>query len=116
MVHGHGAGQISRDDIEQRAEEIALIKGRSDDDVSANDRDEARNELSGDEVPPTTSEDGESIGALSRDPSEPPAFYDRGLPVSEGPDEKKELERMVLDGVEEARHEQMLQARRRREI
>jgi hypothetical protein len=115
MVHGRGAGQFSDADIERRAREIALINGRSAEEVFTEDREQAKNELMGDDVPKTTVEDVESVGALSRDPSNPPAFYDRGLPTNEGPDEKKDLERIVLDGVEEAQHDQMLQARRRRE-
>lgn len=115
VLHGDGAGPITEDDIERRAREIALIKGRSEDEVFSDDRAQARAELSGQDLPASTGEDVESIGTLSRDPSNPPAYYGKSAPTDEGPDEQKALEKTVLDGVEEAQHDQMVEARHRRE-
>ncbi len=114
-LHGRDAGEITDDQIEKRARELASINGRSPDEVFADDRDAAREELMGQRLPATTEDDGESIGELSRDPSNPPAFYGKSAPTNEGDDEKQSLERIVLEGVEEAQHDQMLQARRRRD-
>ncbi len=114
-LHGRDTGPITDEQIEQRAREIALINGRSSEEIFSDDRASAREELMGHELPATTSEDGESVGELSRDPSNPPAYYGSSAPTNEGDDEKRSLERMVLEGVEEATHDQMLEARRRRE-
>jgi hypothetical protein len=56
-------------------------------------------------------EDAESMQSMSRDPSDP--LVDRGRQVPEygGDDEKTALEHLALEGVEEAQHEQMLEAR-----
>ncbi len=114
-VHGRGTGTISRDDIEQRAREIAKIKGRSEEEIFSDDREQARPELLGESLPDTQLEDSNSIGSLSRDPSNPVGIPGREIPADEGVDEKNELEKTVLDGVEEAQHDLMLEARKRRE-
>lgn len=113
FVHGKGSGSISNADIERRARELADIDGRSGAAITDDDLARARAELLGLNLPATTVEDEPAAGGLSRDPSEPPSISGRELPPHEGPDEEKAIERLTLEGVEEAQHEQMLAARRR---
>jgi hypothetical protein len=49
--------------------------------------------------------------SMSRDPSDPIADRGRQVPEYGGDDEKTALEHLALEGVEEAQHEQMLEAR-----
>jgi hypothetical protein len=115
LIHGRPSGEIGSADIEQRAREIALIAGRDPNRLTDEDRRQARRELEGRAVPDTTSEDVESRGSITRDPSEPPSFNDRPKPNLGEPTEQEELEHTVLEGVEEAQHDLMTEARKRRE-
>ena len=115
VIHGRAAGEISGDDVEQRAREIAIIAGRDPAFLREEDREQARRELEGRAVPDTSAEDVQSIGSLSRDPSIPPSFHDGPKPNVFEPNEQEELEHTVLEGVEEAQHDLMLEARKRRE-
>lgn len=115
VVHGRPSSEISDADVEQRAREIAVINGRDPERLQPDDLAEARAELLGRADPATTAEDEQSIGTLSRDPSNPPAFHGKAAPNFYEPNEQEELEHLVLDGVEEAQHDQMLEARKRRE-
>jgi hypothetical protein len=114
MVHQQGFGDLAQADIERRARELARIDGRRR--VSVQDRERAGRELRGEALPSTSEVEVTSRRALSRDPSEPPSDFGREIPAREGADESKVPERLVLEGVEEAQHEQMLasQPRRRR--
>ncbi len=113
LVHGEGSGSIGREAIRRRARELADIDGRSGAEITDDDLARARAELRGDHLPATTVEDEEATGGLTRDPSEPASITGRETPTREGPDEEKAIERMALEGVEEAQHDQMLAARRR---
>ncbi len=109
-AHGSPLGVTSRADIERRAEELALIDGRSD--FNASDIAQAQRELNNDDLPATLVEDvNSSMQSMSRDPSDP--ITDRGHQTPEYTeiDEKEALERSALEGVEEAQHDQMVQAR-----
>jgi hypothetical protein len=111
ILHGAGAGGISEEDLERRAVEIAVINGRSG--PTEDDRAEAFAELQGELLPPTTRDDAEATGAISRDPSEPVSLSGREAPMHEGDDEDHAVERLATEGVEEAQHDQMLASRRR---
>src|ERR1700712_5377622 len=113
-LHGSGMGGATDDEISERAIELASINGRSGQGVTDDDLKQAREELLGQNLPATTSDDSESSGSLSRDPSDPPSFTGRQIPDREGPDEEQVAERLVMEGVEEANHEQMLEGRRKR--
>ena len=115
VVHGRPLGEISDAAIEQRARENAVIAGRDPNAVSDRDLELARDELEGRRTPDTTAEDAQSIGSITRDPSMPPSFNDGPTPNHYEPNEQEDLEHLVLDGVEEAQHDQMLAARARRE-
>ncbi|MEO7597654.1 MAG: hypothetical protein ABIV50_01895 [Opitutus sp.] len=112
FVHGKGSGTFGSTDIEQRARELADIDGRSGADITDEDLARAETDLMGNALPPTTLEDDDAEGAMSRDPSEPLSLSGHETPLREGADEEKAVERLALEGVEEAQHEQMLAARR----
>lgn len=108
-VHGKGVSGFSQEDLDRRAHELALIDNRT----SAKEEDRARAlaEFQERDLPDAVNEDAESMQSMSRDPSDP--FVDRGHQIPEygGDDEKTVLEKMTLEGVEEAQHEQMVASR-----
>jgi hypothetical protein len=114
LRHGHQADQVTAEAVERRARELAQIDGRSPDLIDDEDLRRSRAELSGDTLPPSTLTDAESNAGLSRDPSEP--FSDSGtqIPNLNESEDQQITERLVLEGVEEAQHEQMLAASRLR--
>ena len=112
FIGGRGAGGVSKEDIERRARQLADIDGRSGPGITDRDLARAEAELMGLVLPATSVEDEEADGAMTRDPSEPLSIKGHEIPLREGPDEEKAVERLALEGVEEAQHEQMLAARR----
>lgn len=114
LLHGRGTGDLTDDDVEKRAGEIAVIRGRAAENRSEDDRAEALAELNGELLPGTSASDQHAVGGLSRDPSEP--LSDPGHEVVTSPPEEDETdarERLATEGVEEAQHDQMLAARER---
>src|SRR5215213_6473790 len=109
-VRGEGVSGFSRADVERRARELALIENRTE--PNDDDRARALGEYNDRHLPDAVNEDAESMRSMSRDPSDP--LVDRGRQVPEygGDDEKTALENLALEGVEEAQHEQMLEARK----
>lgn len=113
ILHGQGTGDLTDDEVEKRAGEIATIRSGSADRISENDRQEAWAELQGELLPATTDTNGESLGALSRDPSESVAISGRHISNHEGENDSSARELLATEGVEEAQHDQMLAARQR---
>ena len=113
LIHGRGAGGFGSADIERRARELADIDGRTGAEITRADLSRAEAELMGTMLPPTAVDDDETDAAISRDPSEPISVNGHEIPLREGQDEENAVERLALEGVEEAQHEQMLAARRR---
>ena len=108
--HGKAVGVSSPGDLERRAAELARIDGRNE--VTADDRARARAELLNLNLPPTVSQDADvSMQSLSRDPSDPATDRGRQTPEYMENDEEEAVERLALEGVEEAQHEQMVSAR-----
>lgn len=112
LLHGKGTGELTDEIVEDRAREITLIRGRPADRVTEEDRAEAWAELQGELLPAATDSDGESAGALTRDPSEPVSVPGRQVP-NRAEDDSTAIERLASEGVEEAQHDQMLAARQR---
>jgi hypothetical protein len=113
LLHGQEAGGITKADIERRARELALIRTGTED-YAESDLEAAARELLGHRSPASMTEDAAAEEALSRDPSEPRVR--RGHEVTRDtaePEENAEPERLAIQGVEEAQHDQMVQARRR---
>ena len=108
-VRGEGLGGFSQADIERRALELALIDNRTV--ATDDDRLRARAEFHDQHLPDAVNEDADSMQSMSRDPSDPMTDRGRQIPEYGGDDEKTALEKIALEGVEEAQHEQMLEAR-----
>lgn len=108
-VGGKGVGGFSMQDLERRALELALIDNRAT--ATDQDRARARAEFQDRDLPDALNEDADSMQSMSRDPSDP--MVDRGHQVPEygGQDEDTDLQKIALEGVEEAQHEQMLESR-----
>ena len=108
-VHGRGVGGFSSADVDRRALELAVIGGRTE--ATEEDRERALAEFREAHLPDPINEDRDTMQSMSRDPSDPMVERGRQTPEHGGEDEKADLERLALDGVEEAQHEQMLEAR-----
>lgn len=114
LRHGERADEVTAEAIDLRAKELALIDGRSPSAITELDRERALAELRGDHLPETTLEDSVGTESLSRDPSDPRADDGDQAPMINPPEDQEIAERLVLEGVEEAQHEQMLEDRRSR--
>jgi hypothetical protein len=111
-IHGAGLGAPSPEQVEKRAQEIALIDERDPKNFTDADWDQARRELLGETVQPSLEESPEAARMQEEWEMTPD---DRGHRVNrQGAenDEESVGEQLVSDGVEEATHDQMLQARR----
>jgi hypothetical protein len=111
-LHGNGMGVPSPEDIERRAREIAMIDERDPNEFTDADWSQARAELMGSEnndPPEETPDNSEITEEWEVTPD------DRGhrVPRSGIDDEEETLgEHLVTGGVEDATHDQMLEARR----
>lgn len=112
-AHGAGIGVPSPEDIERRAREIALIDERDPDDFTDADWAQARRELSG-EVESTPPEEDDKNIKLETEWEVTPDNRGRRVPRPGVEDDDGETlgGHLVSDGVEEATHDQMLEARR----
>ena len=111
-VHGGGLGAPTPEQVEKRAREIALIDEREPNEYTDADWDQARRELHGEVIPPPR-EESEQAARMQEEWEVTPD--DRGRRVNRpGADDDEESvgEQLVTDGVEEASHDQMLEARR----
>jgi hypothetical protein len=113
LIHGKGSGSIGATDIERRARELVDIDGRSGAEITDFDLARAEAELLGNAFPAAPAEDDGTDAIPTRDPSEPISVNGHEISLQKGPEEEKAVERLALEGVEEAQHEQMLAARRR---
>jgi hypothetical protein len=108
-VHGDGVGVPSPDAVERRAREIAMIAERDPEEFTDADWDQARRELLGADAhiaPEETEENAEVVGEWNVVAS---SMGHRAPRVEE---DENLGEQLVADGVEEAVHDQMLEARR----
>jgi hypothetical protein len=111
-VHGNGLGIPSREEVEKRAREIALIDERDPDEYTDADWDQGRRELLGQVVSSPPEETKQNVN-LEDEWEVTPKDSGHRVPRP-GIDENEETlgEHLVTDGVEEATHDQMLEARR----
>jgi hypothetical protein len=108
---GEGLGTVTKEMVMRRAREIAVINGRSQNNVLDSDLDQAQRELEGeDEVnPPPTAE--ERVPEDKRwDPV--PGSEGRQVPAVPASDEQSDAERLYDEGVADAEHDQEIQATR----
>jgi hypothetical protein len=110
-----GIGPVTREMVQTRARELALIAGRSPPHVTQLDYEQAKRELTGGSDMDRQDAMLESIPEAKRgDPV--PGSAGRQLPESPSEDEddegRSETEQLVDEGAEEAGRDQMLQAAR----
>ena len=107
-VHGGGVGVPSPDAVEKRAREIALIAEREPNEFTDADWDQARRELLG-ALDPTAPEETEENAEVVEEWNVVASGGHRAPRVEE---DENVGEQLVSDGIEEAVHDQMLEARR----
>ena len=113
IEHASGIGTVTSQMVHQRAAELAVINGRSAQDVSKSDWDQAKRELTGKpDVDPNTAALESAPESARWDPV--PGSIGHKLPTTESEDEddegRSDNQRLVEEGVAEAEHDQMLQA------
>ncbi|MEN3368063.1 MAG: hypothetical protein V7609_206 [Verrucomicrobiota bacterium] len=108
-VHGDGVGVPSPDAVERRAREIALIAERDPDEFTDADWDQARRELLGNlesGAPEETDDNADVVEEWNVVASS------KGHRAPRVEDEENLGEHLVADGIEEAAHDQMVEARK----
>jgi hypothetical protein len=110
-LHGNGLGAPSSEEVEKRAREIALIDERDPNEFTETDWKQARRELMGEEniTPPEETPDN---AELTEEWSVIASSKGHRIPRPGTEEEETIGERCVVDGLEEAAHDQMLEARR----
>jgi hypothetical protein len=110
-VHGNGLGAPSPEEVERRAREIAMIDERKPDEFTDADWKQARRELMGEEnnTPPEETSDNAD---LTEEWTVVASSKGHRLPRPGTDEEETVGEHLVSDGLEEAAHDQMLEARR----
>jgi len=106
-----GLGVPSPEQVEQRAREIAVIQGRAASDVNDTDRQQARRELLGEE--PADAQDPEAMIASVTSWTEEPGTAGKQASTYLPQDEANIGERLVEEGMNEALHDEMLEARKK---
>ncbi len=108
-LHGDGFGAPSPDSVEKRAREIALIAEREADEFTDADWDQARRELLG-ALPSNAPEETDDNAEVVEEWNVVASSTGHRAPRIE--DDENLGEQLVTDGVEEAAHDQMVEARR----
>jgi hypothetical protein len=103
--HFQGLGTVTREMVQARARELALINGRAPEAFTQEDWQQARRELTGQE---SALEDTDPVAAATRW-SEAPGTTGHRVDKESAPDEETIAEELVREGVEEAEHEQMVE-------
>jgi hypothetical protein len=110
-VHGNGVGVPSPEAVEKRAREIAMIDERDPNEFTDADWNQAREELMGIEHA-SAPEETEQNAKVTEEWNVVPSSTGHRAPRP-GVEEDETLgEQLVTDGLEEAAHDQMLEARR----
>ena len=110
-LNARGLGTVTKEMVRLRARELAQINGRSADQLTDSDLEEARRELTGEErlVPEETPaeqlpEEGRWVAV--------PESAGQQAPTASAPDEQTFSERLVEEGMEDAEQDQMIKATR----
>jgi hypothetical protein len=109
--HGRGLGTVTEEMVEQRAGEIAIINGRSKRNILEADREQATRELTGKERLNPTPTVAETLTEDERWEEVPESEGHRAETVP-SPDEQTVAEKLVEEGVQDAEHDQELEATR----
>jgi hypothetical protein len=108
-----GIGAVTRDMINKRARELALISGRPDNEPTEADVEQAQRELNGEPDIDSREEAIESLPESERWDPVPgsPGVQSEELPMEDEDSEgRSETAQIVEGGVREAEHDQMVQA------
>lgn len=110
-MHGNGLGAPSPEQVENRAREIAIIDGRNPKEFTDADWEQARQELHGATLPAPPEETKQNAEMVEEWEV---VANDTGHRVPRAVEDEDESigEQLVSDGVEEATHDQMLEARK----
>ncbi|MFL6590103.1 MAG: hypothetical protein ACJ8M4_08025 [Chthoniobacterales bacterium] len=109
-VHGDGFGAPSPDEVEKRAREIALIAERDPDEFTDADWEQARRELRGGQMANAPEETDENAEVVEEWNVVASSSGHRAPKVEQ--DDDNLGEQLVSDGIEEAVHDQMVEARK----
>ena len=110
-LHGNGMGVPSPEEVEKRAREIAMIDERDPEEFTDADWEQARRELHGASVPTPPEETRQNADLVEE--WEVVANDTGHRAPRTGEDEDETLgEQLVTGGLEEAAHDQMLEARK----
>lgn len=111
-VHGDGMGAPTPELVEKRAREIALIDERDPEDFTDADWDQARKELLGIEVIAAAEDTDEVVDGMSDRDSVPGESGHRAPRAGFEDDDDTLGAHLVTGGLEEAAHDQMVEAAR----
>lgn len=111
-LHGNGMGVPSPEDIERRAREITMIDERNPDEFTDADWNQAREELMGAENHEPPEETPDNAEATEEWEVIAGSKGHRAPRSGTEDDDESVGEHLVTDGLEEAAHDQMLEARR----
>lgn len=110
-INSVGIGEVSREMLLERALELALINGRTVEEISETDWEQARRELTDEsEIDPKQ----EFLESAPESERWDPIFGSTGhqVAVQPAPDDESDDEILFEEGVREAEHDQMLEAAR----
>ncbi len=110
-LHGNGMGVPSPEQVEKRAREIAMIDERNPDEFTDADWNQARRELMGVEHPGPP-EETEQNAEVTEEWNVVASSSGHRAPRPGVEEEETLGEQLVTDGLEEAAHDQMLEARK----
>ena len=118
IINSTGIGTVTRKMVRERATELALINGRSVQDVSVADWEQAKRELTGE--PDLDPKEALLEAAPESERWDPlPGSTGHIIPVAsidgEDDDGRSMGEKLIDEGVQEAEHDQMFQAARANE-
>ena len=109
--HGAGLGTITPEMVQRRAREIAISDGRNGSEVTSADWEQARRELLGANNDPAAETDIEEASSTTGWDPAPPSIGHRAE-TQEVDDEETMAEQLYQEGVEEADHDERVQAGR----
>ena len=111
--NGAGIGTVTQEMVRERATELAVIAGRSEDDVSVFDLEQAKRELTGEtDIDPKEAILEAAPESERWDPTDGSTGHKVEATSNEDEDGegRSDSERLVEEGVAEAEHDQMVQA------
>ena len=111
-VHGNGLGAPSPEEVEKRAREIAMIDERNPDEFTDSDWEQARREMMGIQQTAAPEEIGGGVKIAEDEHEIVPESPGHRAPRPGFDDDDETLgQSLISDGLEEAAHDQMLEAR-----